>query len=72
MGWRDEYRVHPVADFFPMLEEEEAAKLRADILENGLTSQVSFFFRSESSDPSPLSTRKPMVFWVTVATGWKH
>jgi ParB-like chromosome segregation protein Spo0J len=36
MGWRDKYKVHPAADVFPMMSDEELAALGEDIKKNGL------------------------------------
>ena len=36
MGWRDKYKVHPAADVFPMMSDEELAELGEDIKKNGL------------------------------------
>jgi|SoiMethySBSTD1v2_1073268.scaffolds.fasta_scaffold64593_3 hypothetical protein len=36
MTWRDKYKVHPAADVFPMMSDEELEALGQDILENGL------------------------------------
>jgi hypothetical protein len=36
MGWRDKYKVHPAADVFPMMDEDELAQLGEDIKANGL------------------------------------
>ena len=52
MGWRDDYKVHPSADEFPMMTDDGLAKLGKDIKANGLTTQISFFFSSKSLDPS--------------------
>ena len=41
--WRETYRVHPAADVFPMMGDDELAKLGENIKANGLTSQISFF-----------------------------
>jgi hypothetical protein len=36
MGWRDDYRVHPAADVFPMMSDDELVELGEDIKANGL------------------------------------
>ena len=33
--WRERYKVHPIADLFPMMSDEELAKLGEDIRKNG-------------------------------------
>ena len=43
MGWRDDYKVDPAADVWPMMPDEELAKLGEDIKKNGLISPISFF-----------------------------
>jgi AraC-like DNA-binding protein len=35
MGWRDKYKVHPAADVFPMMSDEELTALGEDIKKNG-------------------------------------
>jgi hypothetical protein len=35
MGWRDKYKVHPAADVFPMMSDEEIDALGVDIKANG-------------------------------------
>jgi hypothetical protein len=42
MGWRDKYKVHPAADVFPMMSEDELQKLGADIKANGLREKIKF------------------------------
>jgi hypothetical protein len=38
--WRQQYRVHPVADLFPMMSDDELAKLGKDINANGLLTPI--------------------------------
>jgi hypothetical protein len=43
MDWRDEYKVHPAADVFPMLPDEELDELAADIKANELLEPVEYW-----------------------------
>jgi hypothetical protein len=43
MGWRDKYKVHPAADVFPMMPDEELDALAEDIKANGQTIPVLFW-----------------------------
>ncbi len=43
MTWRDHYKVHPAADVFPMMSDEDIAKLGADIKANGLKVPIRFY-----------------------------
>lgn len=43
MGWRDKYKVHPAADVFRMMSDEELQKLGEDIKKNGQTIPVLFW-----------------------------
>jgi hypothetical protein len=42
MGWRDDYKVHPAADVFPMMSDEELDTLGKDIEANGLHIPITF------------------------------
>ena len=42
MGWRDKYKVHPAADVFPMMSDEELAKLGEDIAKHGIREHIRF------------------------------
>jgi ParB-like chromosome segregation protein Spo0J len=44
MSWRDEYKVHQAADVFPMLNDDELAKLGEDILANGLREPIKLMY----------------------------
>jgi ParB-like chromosome segregation protein Spo0J len=41
-SWRDTYNVHPAADAFPMLSEQELRELGEDIKKNGLKTPILF------------------------------
>src|SRR4030095_1868928 len=43
MGWRDKYKVHPAADVFPMMPDDELVALGEDIKKNGQTIPVLFW-----------------------------
>jgi hypothetical protein len=43
--WREIYKVHPAADVFPMMSDEELAELGEDIKKNGLRVPMLFWFR---------------------------
>jgi hypothetical protein len=40
--WRDQYKVHPAADVFPMMDDAELAELGEDIKKNGLRESIKF------------------------------
>jgi hypothetical protein len=39
-SWRDDYEIHPAANFFPMMPEDELRKLGEDIRANGLKDDI--------------------------------
>ena len=43
MGWRDIYAVHPAADCWPMMPEDELAKLQEDIERNGVRMPIGLY-----------------------------
>jgi hypothetical protein len=43
MGWRDDFKVHPAADIFPMLPEDELAKLQKDIERHGIRIPIALY-----------------------------
>jgi hypothetical protein len=42
-SWRDKYSVHPAADVFPMMSDEELKMLGEDIRANGLKGRITFW-----------------------------
>jgi hypothetical protein len=42
MGWRDKYKVHPAAEVFPMMSDEELDALGEDIKANGINAPIRF------------------------------
>ena len=49
-SWRDVYKVHPAADLFPMLPEDELRKLGEDIQKNGLQESIVFWSPGSNRD----------------------
>ena len=47
MTWRTKYKVHPAADVFPMMSDDELKALGADIEENGLNEPIQFLVPRE-------------------------
>jgi ParB-like chromosome segregation protein Spo0J len=41
--WRETYKIHPAADVFPMMSDDQLTKLGQDIKANGLGSPITFF-----------------------------
>ena len=41
--WREKYKVHPAANIFPMMSDEELHKLGEDIRTNGLKPPILLF-----------------------------
>src|SRR5947208_3279418 len=46
-SWRDMIKVHPVADIFPMLPEDELRRLGEDIKQNGLKEALTVQFSAD-------------------------
>jgi hypothetical protein len=51
--WRDEFKVHPAADVFPMMSEEELDKLGKDIKANELREGVTLWFPDDADEDTP-------------------
>src|SRR5262245_43042386 len=54
MGWRDVYKVHPAADVFPMLPEDELRKLGEDIKTHGLREPIIVWLDEDLPSSHPL------------------
>jgi len=48
MGWRDKYKVHPAADVFPMMPEDELAKLQEDIEGYGVRVPIGLYDETDA------------------------
>jgi hypothetical protein len=48
--WRERYQVHPAADCFPMMADDELQNLGEDIRANGLKSPVTFWWPGDDRD----------------------
>jgi hypothetical protein len=46
--WRDQFKVHPAADVFPMMSDEELDELGKDIAENGLRTPITLWASSKN------------------------
>jgi hypothetical protein len=53
MNWRDQLKVHPAADLFPMMSEAELRELGEDIKKNGLRSPIIIYQDDGSEDEDP-------------------
>jgi ParB/Sulfiredoxin domain len=59
-SWRDIYKVHPAADVFPMLPEDELRKLGEDIKQRGLEEPIVLWSQEKGSDVYLLDGRNRM------------
>lgn len=50
-SWREVFRVHPAADLFPLLPEDELQKLAEDIRTNGLKEAIVFHVSDKGGEP---------------------
>jgi hypothetical protein len=56
-SWRERVKVHPAADLFPMMSQDELDALAKDIAEHGLRNSVIWFGDTPGSEPSLLDGR---------------
>jgi hypothetical protein len=54
-SWRDIYKIHPAADLFPMLPEDELRKLGEDIKWNGLKEPIALYRADDDTDAKDIS-----------------
>src|SRR4051812_12476897 len=50
-SWRDTVRVHPAADLFPMMSEDELRELGEDIKAHGLTTPIVIWGERDDENP---------------------
>jgi hypothetical protein len=55
--WRERIKVHPAADLFPMMSDDELDELAKDIAEHGLRNFVTWFHGANLAEPSLLDGR---------------
>jgi hypothetical protein len=68
-SWRDIYKVHPAADLFPMLPEDELRKLGNDIKANGLKETITLWRESEGAPVLLLDGRNRLAAMELVGMG---
>ena len=68
-SWRDIYKVHPAADLFPMLPEDELKKLGEDIKANGLKETVTLWREAEGKPVYLLDGRNRLAAMDLVGMG---
>src|SRR5262245_25033423 len=69
MGWRDVYKVHPAADVFPMLPEDELRKLGEDIKVNGLAEPIVLWSSRDRSEVFLIDGRNRLAAMELVGMG---
>jgi len=62
--WRDRFKIHPVAELFPMMSEDELRELGEDIKEHGLKNRL-------FSGPSGRARRPPCSMAAIALLRWK-
>src|SRR5262245_18832841 len=48
MSWRDTIKIHPAADLFPMMSDDELVALGEDIKRNGLITPIAIIIENDS------------------------
>jgi hypothetical protein len=66
-SWRDDLKIHPAADLFPLLSPDELRKLGEDIIKNGLASPIVLW--SNGKSPALLLDGRNRLDAIEIATG---
>src|SRR5262245_22767450 len=70
--WREKYKVHPAADAFPMMSDEDLAKLGEDIKANGLRNGITFLAVCSDEVDILLDGRNRLEAMERVGVGLNH